>query len=134
GERFLMSKSMQTRASNLASSLDVKSAHDGTYVSFLERKQQGVALVSVLLIFALIAVLATGMINRQRLQINQSINVIGQNQAYQIALGAEMLAMWSLNKDYMEDKRQNKFIDTDQELSRSIVYAELNPPFSVEGQ
>ena len=96
------------------------------------RNQRGVALVAVLLIFALISVLATGMLNRQRLQINQSINVLGQNQAFQIAMGAELLAQAILKQDFEADRKNNRYVDVD--YGNSIIYAELSPPFSVEGQ
>jgi general secretion pathway protein K len=95
-------------------------------------KQRGVALVAVLLIFALVGVLATGMINRQRLQINQSINIIGQAQAQQYAMGVEYFAFDVLRKSFERQKQKNRFVDSEEELKYSIVYGEAL--FAVEGQ
>ncbi len=93
-------------------------------------QQRGVALVAVLLIFALISVLAAGMISRQRLQIHQSMNLLSQTQAYQLAQGVEVFARQQL----VEDFKENKDADTLEEafLKHAIVYAE--PTFSIEGQ
>lgn len=95
-------------------------------------RQKGVALVAVLLIFALIAVLAAGMINRQRLHIQQSLNLRAQGQAYQYALAVETFARQRLVQDFEQDRRENRFVDSEQELSRSIVYGEA--AFVLEGQ
>lgn len=96
-------------------------------------KQRGVALVAVLLIFALISVLAAGMISRQRLQIHQSMNLLSQTQAYQLAQGVEVLARQLLVEDFKEDKN-GVATDTLEEtlFKQAIVYAE--PTFSIEGQ
>lgn len=98
----------------------------------VRKSQQGVALVAVLLIFALISVLAASMVHRQNLLLQRSLNMLSQDQAYQFALAIELFAREVLHDDYEKDRKDNKFVDTLQELENSIVYAE--PTFSVEGQ
>lgn len=95
-------------------------------------KQRGVALVAVLLIFALISILAASMVHRQNLLLQRSLNMLSQDQAYQFALAIELFAREFLHDDFEKDRKDNKFIDTIQELENSIVYAE--PTFAVEGQ
>ena len=97
-------------------------------------RQRGVALVAVLLIFALISVLAAGMISRQRLQIHQSMNLLSQTQAYQLAQGVEVFARQLLVEDFEADKKEGVNTDTSEEpvFKRAIIYAE--PTFSIEGQ
>jgi len=97
-----------------------------------DRTQRGVALVAVLLIFALISLLAASMVHRQNLLLQRSLNMLSQDQAYQFALAIELFAREILYDDYEKDRKDNKFVDTLQELENSIVYAE--PTFSVEGQ
>jgi general secretion pathway protein K len=55
-------------------------------------KQQGVALVTVLLIVALAAILATEMTARLQLQMQRSTNIVFNQQAYWYAMGAEAFA------------------------------------------
>ena len=52
-------------------------------------KQQGVALVTVLLIVALAAILATEMTARLQLQMQRAVNINFNQQAYWYAMGAE---------------------------------------------
>ena len=59
-------------------------------------KQQGVALIIVLMVVALVAVLATEMGTRLQLQIQRTMNLKDNNQAYWYALGAEAFARKSI--------------------------------------
>jgi general secretion pathway protein K len=59
-------------------------------------KQQGVALMIVLMIVALVAVLATEMGTRLQLQVQRTMNLKDNNQAYWYAMGAEAFARKSI--------------------------------------
>jgi general secretion pathway protein K len=59
--------------------------------------QNGVALVVVLLIVALISILATQMAGRLQLNVVRALNIKENNQAYWYALGAEQFARSSLS-------------------------------------
>lgn len=62
------------------------------------QKQQGVALIIVLLIVAIVTVLATQMGSRLQLQVKRATNIKENNQAYWYAMGAEQYAANSLQK------------------------------------
>ena len=64
----------------------------------LKPKQQGVALIIVLLIVALVSVLATEMGGRLQLQIKRASNIKENNQAYWYAMGAEQYARKSIKQ------------------------------------
>jgi general secretion pathway protein K len=61
--------------------------------------QDGAALLSVLLITALITILAVAMISRQQIDIRRTANVIEGEQAYYLAKGAESWASCLLIRD-----------------------------------
>jgi general secretion pathway protein K len=60
------------------------------------RRQNGIALVVVLLIVALISVIAVEMSSRLQLNVARTVNLKSNNQAYWYALGAEQFAKNSL--------------------------------------
>lgn len=60
--------------------------------------QQGVALIVVMLIVALVTILATQMSSRLQLNVARTINLKANNQAYWYALGAEQFAQSSLSQ------------------------------------
>lgn len=60
------------------------------------QRQQGVALMIVLMIVALVSVLATEMGSRLQLQVQRTINIKDNNQAYWYAMGAEAFARKSI--------------------------------------
>tara|TARA_B110000091_G_scaffold193803_1_gene219110 strand:+ start:2279 stop:3277 length:999 start_codon:yes stop_codon:yes gene_type:complete len=66
-------------------------------------KQQGVALVTVLLIVALAAILATEMTARLQLQMQRATNINFNQQAYWYAMGAEAFAKRVLITTFDED-------------------------------
>lgn len=68
-----------------------------------QRKQQGVALIIVLLIVAIVSVLATEMGGRLQLQVKRASNIKENNQAYWYAMGAEQYARKSIKKLMEED-------------------------------
>ncbi|MFD2231751.1 type II secretion system minor pseudopilin GspK [Alkalimarinus sediminis] len=75
------------------------------------QRQKGVALMMVLFVFALVTILAGGMISRQSLFIQKTSNTLIQSQAYELALGAEQLGRQFLYADWNEDKKASVFKD-----------------------
>jgi general secretion pathway protein K len=87
-------------------------------------RQRGVALVTALLIVALAVTTAAWLTTTHQLSIRRTGNIINGDQAYQYALGLEMLAMVSLNEDFKESNKTDGYSD---------VWAVEIPPFPVEG-
>ncbi len=77
----------------------------------LPGKQKGIALMMVLFVFALVTILAGGMISRQSLFIQKASNTLIQSQAYEYAIGAEQVARQMLFADWEEDKKEKSFTD-----------------------
>ncbi len=65
-------------------------------------RQRGVALITVLLVFALVAVIATEMMYRSQLSLRSVGNLIETRQAYYYALGGEAYARQLLAKDIID--------------------------------
>lgn len=61
--------------------------------------QRGVALITALLVIALVAAAAVAMSSRQQLDIRRTANILQRDQAYVYAEGAEMMARAVLAKD-----------------------------------
>ena len=70
------------------------------FVSTRRSEQQGVALISVILIVAILIAVASRLMTAQNITINQHQNTFEQNQALQYALGAETLARQALRLDF----------------------------------
>lgn len=71
------------------------------------RRQQGVALITVLLVVAVVTVICAGLIARQQLSIRSSANQLHVRQAWHYALGGETLAKAVLQRDLRQgDPRQ----------------------------
>ncbi|PKG97949.1 type II secretion system minor pseudopilin GspK [Paraglaciecola sp. MB-3u-78] len=85
----------------------------------LKRKQQGVALIIVLLIVAIVSVLATEMGGRLQLQIKRASNIKENNQAYWNAMGAEQYARKSIKQLIDED---GEVIHLEQPWDQEFVY------------
>lgn len=90
--------------------------------------QRGTVLVTVLMMFAIAALLATEMAYRQKLDVRRTSAMLMTDQAREYLLGAEALAMLALKDDYKADKKVNKYID-----SLDEDWALKRPPFPVEG-
>lgn len=67
-------------------------------------RQKGVALITVMLIVALIAILATQMTSRLQLQMQRTANIASNQQAYWYAVGAEAFAKRLLAESFKKDK------------------------------
>lgn len=66
------------------------------------RRQRGVALLTVLLVVALVTVISAGIIARQQLAIRSSANQLHVRQAWHYALGGETLAKAVLRRDLQQ--------------------------------
>ncbi len=86
--------------------------------------QAGVALISVLLIVAVLTAVLYQLLGRHSLNIAQSQNTLGFDQALSYALGAEALARQALYQDFSESEPG---IDTLEE-----PWAKVIPPFELE--
>ncbi|WP_100642466.1 type II secretion system minor pseudopilin GspK [Alteromonas facilis] len=82
-------------------------------------RQGGVALITVLMVVALVAILGTEMIARLQLQAQRTANIKDANQAYWYALGAEQYARKSIAQllDLSGDK-----IHLNQPWSQEFIY------------
>ncbi len=67
-------------------------------------KQRGIALISVMLVVALVSVIAVEMIGRLQIQVKRTLNIENSKQAYWYALGAETFAGALLKRIAKEDK------------------------------
>ena len=67
------------------------------------KKQRGIALITVLLIIALITIIAAEMAVRLQMQIKRVSNIGNNQQAYWYAVGGESLAKLVLDEAYKED-------------------------------
>lgn len=88
-------------------------------------RQRGVALIMVLLAFALATALAAGMYSSQRLMLYKASHYLDEQQAQALAGGAEDLARQLLNQDWKNDKSNGTFVDSNQE--NWAKYAALLP-------
>lgn len=66
--------------------------------------QQGVALISMLLVFALVVILISGAVARMGYDIRKTTYHLLNSQAYQYALGGEALARQMLHQDWENDQ------------------------------
>lgn len=82
-------------------------------------RQQGVALMIVLMIVALVSVLATEMGSRLQLQVQRTMNIADSNQAYWYAMGAEAFARKSI-KTLMDETSDN--ISINQPWAQEFTY------------
>lgn len=82
-------------------------------------KQSGLALITVLLIFAVASMLAIGMQSRQKMDIAQASATFGVGQAQLIALSAEDFAKAGLTADAKFDESQNELMDNVSEMWNS---------------
>jgi general secretion pathway protein K len=89
----------------------------------LHTRQDGVALITAVLVVAIAAVIATSMMSRQNFDTRRTANIIHRDQAVAYALGAEQWASIELSKD----AKQNGF----DHLNEAWAY-DL-PPLPIDG-
>ncbi len=87
-------------------------------------RQRGVALITALLIVALATTAAAWLTTTHQLSIRRTGNIINGDQAYEYALGLEMLTIISLNADLKESDKTDGYSD---------LWAVEIPPLPVEG-
>lgn len=102
------------------------------------RKQSGLALITVLLIFAVASMLSIGMQTRQADDMSLASATFGMGQAQLIALSAEDLAKAGLTADAKFDESQNELMDNVGELWNGNLFEnvplgppELNPTVTI---
>lgn len=78
----------------------------------MPKKQQGVALIMVLLAMALVVMLASGMTQQQSVRVFKAGHYLAQQQGRSIALGAEAFARQILIRDFEEDKEDSLMVDS----------------------
>lgn len=98
------------------------------YALALMRRQQGVAVLTVLLVVAMGAALAYALANQQIMVIAQSRQVLVGDALRDMLLGGEVLARQMLREDYIEDQEDTPLVDTLNE-----PWAQAVPPFEVPG-
>jgi general secretion pathway protein K len=89
-------------------------------------RQRGVALITVLLVFALVAIIAAEMLRRSQLSLRSVGNLIETRQAYYYALGGEAYARQVLAKDVLDG---NGNIDA---LNEAWAQTKEQQPFEIE--
>ena len=90
------------------------------------QRQQGAALVTTLLIVALITVTVTSMATRQQLSIQRASNRQVQSQLHNLASAGEQFAIAVLNRDRRDGERNNSDSTED-------FWAESLPPVPIDG-
>ncbi|MED5468014.1 MAG: type II secretion system minor pseudopilin GspK, partial [Pseudomonadota bacterium] len=85
-------------------------------IKFAGSRQQGVALIMVLLAMALVVLMASGMTRQQSLRVFKAGHYLAQQQGQSIALGAEEFAKRILVRDYEEDKENSVMVDSPDEF------------------
>jgi len=78
----------------------------------IHNREQGVALIMVLLAMALVVMLATGMTQQQSVRVFRAGHYLAQQQGLSVALGAEAFARQILVRDFETDKEENLMVDS----------------------
>ncbi|WP_375176843.1 type II secretion system minor pseudopilin GspK [Marinobacter mobilis] len=99
------------------------------------RRQNGIALIMVLLAMALVVLLSSGMTREQSLRVFRASHLLGQQQGYSVALGAEEFAKQILFRDYEDDKDGDALADSpDEEWSQYAAILPLDDNGVIEVQ
>lgn len=88
-------------------------------------RQRGVALITVLLVFALVAVIAAEMLRRNQLALSSVANLVDTRQAYYYALAGEAYARQVLAQQVLADRQQDRLTDT-------WAKTKDQPPFTID--
>ena len=91
-------------------------------------RESGVALISVLLVFAIAAIIAGEVMFRSYLDIRKTTNFINSKQAYYFALSGEQYARQILRRDFEEEKKRGIYADR-----LADIWALNFPDFNIEG-
>lgn len=90
------------------------------------QSQRGVALITVLLVFVLVTMMATHMLRTSYLAMHRTANLINSTQARYYALGAEELGGQMLAADFAAQPKEQRFDHLGQEWARE------NQSFEIE--
>lgn len=96
--------------------------------SLRHTRQSGIALITVLLIVALTATLAVGMLRSQQVAMQYAAGLFSQDQAWLYTQGAEDFLIELLREDYRRDEQGGRKVDHPGE-----VWARPFPSFPVDG-
>jgi len=75
------------------------------------KHERGIALITAVLVTALISVVAVAMVSEQQLDIRRTANILDRIQAWQFALGMETIARQALLKDIDSNKTDHRMED-----------------------
>lgn len=75
------------------------------------KHQKGTILITVMLLFAIGAYMATEITYRQKVDIQRTFSILSQSQAQEYVLGAEEIAKFALRRDLKSDKDKEKIRD-----------------------
>ena len=95
---------------------------------FTPQRSRGVALITALLVVALVTIIAVGMAARQQVDIRRAGNILDGDQAYLFTLGVESWAQGVLAQDFRDGQTKNKVSD-----SLNEDWATALPPIEVAG-
>ncbi|NVK22847.1 MAG: type II secretion system minor pseudopilin GspK [Kangiellaceae bacterium] len=87
-------------------------------------RAKGLALITVLIIFAVLSILAVHILNRQNLHNSRTANIINNSRAYQYMYGAEVFAK-SMLQQYFEQSK-------DKRVHRNQPWAQAPMTFPIE--
>lgn len=79
------------------------------------KKQKGTILITVMLLFAIGAYMATEITYRQKVDIQRTFSIVSQSQAYEYVLASEEIAKFALRRDLKGDKDKEKIRDHEKE-------------------
>lgn len=91
------------------------------------RAQTGIALITILLVFAIATVIAAEIVTRGHRDLRRSENLFDAKQAYHFALSGEQYARQILYRDYTERRSSGEPLDTLED-----TWAMNFPPFDIE--
>ena len=77
----------------------------------LPARQRGLAVLMVLLMFALVSLLVTGLYNKRYIDVRRTSNILGQAQSSLYSLAAEVFAQVILKEDLAKDKKDGLLVD-----------------------
>ncbi len=86
------------------------------YVFSAKYRQAGVALITVLMVFAIASIIATKVITAKMLDTQRLTGMLSRTQAYYYSLAAEELAILALRENTKKDTEDNRLVDDLDEL------------------
>jgi len=84
-----------------------KNSTDTSYKVLKAQRQDGIALITVLVIFTVLSIMAIHILSNQHMNNRRTANIINSSKAYQYMYGAEEFAK-SLLQNYFEESKQER--------------------------